>query len=54
MRVLRTAGHLLSVLLLTIAKTLGAMGGPGGQGGAKTFEQDNAQSIYKRREDYRP
>jgi hypothetical protein len=54
MPVLRTAGRLLSVLLLTIAKVVGAMPGPGGTGGAKTFDHDNATSIHKRPDDYRP
>ncbi|RKR74202.1 hypothetical protein [Frondihabitans australicus] len=48
MRVLRVTGRVFSALLLTIAKTIGGMHG------SRTFDHDNATSIYRRREDYRP
>jgi hypothetical protein len=54
MTILKTVGRVFSVLLTTIAKTIGAMASPGGGGGAKTFDHDNAASICSKREDYRP
>lgn len=48
MRVLRIVGRLLSLVVLTIAKTIGGMSEK------KTFDHDNAPSAYARGESYRP
>jgi len=48
MRVLRTVGRVLGLVVITIAKTIGGMSEK------KTFDHDNATSAYSRREDYRP
>jgi len=48
MRVLRRVGRVLSLVVLTIAKTIGGMSEK------KTFDHDNATSAYARRESYRP
>ncbi|WP_162942630.1 hypothetical protein [Cryobacterium soli] len=48
MRVLRRVGRALSLVVLTIAKTIGGMSEK------KTFDHDNATSAYARRESYRP
>lgn len=48
MRALRTLGRVLSLVVVSIAKTIGGMSEK------KTFDHDNATSAYARREDYRP
>jgi hypothetical protein len=48
MRVLRGVGRALARLLSTMAKTIGGMSG------AKTFDHDNATSLHKPPDDYRP
>ena len=53
MRVLRGLGRVLGRLLTTIAKTIGGLGA-GPSGGARTFDHDNATSLSKRPDDYRP
>ncbi len=48
MKTLRWLGKALGFVLTAAAKALGGMSG------AQTFGQDNATSLYKQRNDYRP
>jgi hypothetical protein len=47
MNILRGAGRLLVSVLVTAAKTLGAMGG------TRTFD-DSSPTTYRKRNEYRP